>query len=77
MPRNKPLKINMNSVWERFYRGDHIDDIELDAAVSETEMLVEMMQSRGPKFGCIVQLLNLELARLKDYQWGRTVFAAS
>ena len=72
--KNRPLKVNMSSVWERFYRGDNINDNELDAAISETEITIEMLRSKGPKFGVIVQVLQQELSQLRSYEWGRTVF---
>lgn len=76
MPRakDKPLSVNMKKVWEKFYRGGHITDNELDCAISESEIMLEMLHSKGPGFGVIRRVIALELARLQDYKWGREVF---
>jgi len=71
---SKPLKVNMESVWKRFYIGDHITDDELDCAINENEIMLEMLHSKGPSLGVVTKVLAQELASLRSYKWSRETF---
>jgi hypothetical protein len=60
----------LRDAWERFRKGDHIFDYELDALVRDTTKALDTLRYRSDS-GVVVRVLAQDLASLEGYKRAR------
>jgi hypothetical protein len=68
---NQNTKVNMKKVWEKYGRGDHITDRELDEAIQQTRQAVQYLEDRGEKWHLAWLPLVNDLSQLERFQRNR------
>lgn len=61
----------MEEKWAKFRRGDALNNVELSSMIQETQRAIAYLNDRGPEFGVVTRVLNLDLASLESMKFWR------